>query len=75
MRTKGISIKVLVDLIVTVLTYALSAGVIHLDPVLSAAIAKALGSLSAVLAPPNETAYDALPGGGAPDLKGGAPPL
>jgi hypothetical protein len=58
-RTQGVSLKVLVDLVVSVVSYVVTAGVISIDPALAAVISKALGALAGVLAPPNPVAYDA----------------
>lgn len=63
MKTKGISPKVLADLLVSFVTFALTAGVIEIDPVLAATISKLLGSLAAVIAPPGNVEIDAVPGG------------
>lgn len=61
MKTKGISIKVAVDLAVTVVSFLLAAGVVKLDPATSAVVAKALGTFGGVLAPANDVRYDADP--------------
>ena len=63
MRTKGISPKVLADLVISLLTFALTAGVIELDPVLAAGISKFLGTVAAVIAGPGEVEYDGVAGG------------
>lgn len=51
-KTVGVSPKVIVDALVSVIAYLLTAGVIDIDPALAAAISKALGSLAAVIASP-----------------------
>jgi len=55
--TRGISPKVLADLIVSVLTFALVYFGIEVDAVLSATIAKAAGAMTAILAPPGDVVH------------------
>lgn len=66
MKTRGISHKVLADLLVSVVSFALTYFAADLDPATAAIISKLVGSIAGVLAPPNEVTYNALPGGGAP---------
>lgn len=63
MKTKGISPKVLADLFVSFVAFALTAGVIEIDPVLAATISKLLGSLAGVIAGPGNVVVDVEPGG------------
>lgn len=52
LKTKGPSPKVYVDLFTTVVAFVVTTYAAGLDPVTAAAISKALGTLSGVLAPP-----------------------
>ena len=52
MRTLGLSPKVFADFLVSVVAFLVAAGVVHLDPVAAAALAKVLGSAAAIAASP-----------------------
>ena len=54
LKTRGISPKVIADLIVSALAFALTAGVIDIDPELAAVISKLLGTLAGVIAGPGK---------------------
>lgn len=51
-KTKGISPKVLLDLLVTIVSFILTYYAIDLDPEVAALISKALGTGAGVLASP-----------------------
>lgn len=53
-KTKGASPKVLWDLAISVLSFAITAGLIDIDPATAALISKALGTLAGVIAGPGE---------------------
>jgi hypothetical protein len=59
MRTRGISPKVIADLVVSVLTFILTAGVVELDPATAALISKALGTLAGIAARPGAVTVNA----------------
>lgn len=53
-RQKGFSPKLLADLVVSVVTFAVAYFGVELDPALSAAIAKAVGLLAGVIVGPGD---------------------
>ena len=59
MRTHGLSPKVIADLLTTIIAFVLSASVVQLDPVLAAAVSKALGTLSGIVAGPGQVTVHA----------------
>lgn len=54
LKTRGISPKLIADLLVSVATFIVAYPALGLDPVLAAAIAKALGTLAAAIAGPGD---------------------
>lgn len=62
MRQIGLSPKLIADFVTSVVAFLLAAGVLKLDPIAAAALAKTLGSLAAFWAPPGAvTAPDVGP--------------
>ena len=53
-KTKGVSYKLVADLLTSVVAFAIGYFGVELDPALAAVVAKAVGFIAGVIAPPNQ---------------------
>lgn len=51
-KTNGISPKLIADALVSVVAFAIAVGLLKLDPIAAAALAKTIGTVAAFWAPP-----------------------